>query len=186
VAVLFLLQLSLLPSGGNAGGLQLGARLLMPVLPFLCLLAVMVVEDDLSRLARGWQRVVALVAPIALAVVSVLGMAQGLPLATAIAAQGEETARNAAAVPADVIIARRGWESQLAAPVLLGGKTLYEVSGDLRPLVERLYARGVRSFAVIDPRPVALRLAGGRTARTVGVTPGWLTFQHVVIDEPQR
>jgi hypothetical protein len=186
VAVLFLVQLAVLPSGGNAGGLQLGARLLMPALPFLCLLAVMVVEDDLARLARVWQRALVCVAPLALAAVSVLGMARGLPQATTIARQGEETARNAAAAPADVIIARRGWESQLAAPALLSGKTLYEAPGDLRPLVERLYARGTRSFAVIDRRPVSLRLAGGRTARTAGATPGWLHFQHVVIDEPGR
>lgn len=186
VAVLFLVQLAVLPSGGNAGGLQLGARLLMPALPFLCLLAAMVVEDELARLGRGWQRALACVAPVALVVLSVLGMARGLPQAVTIARQGEETARNAALVPADVIIARRGWESQLAAPVLLAGKTLYEAPGDLRPLVERLYARGTRSLAVIDRKPVSLRLAGGRTARSVGATPGWLHFQHVTIDEPQR
>ncbi|HWN68472.1 MAG TPA: hypothetical protein VNM90_12620 [Haliangium sp.] len=186
VAVLFLVQLSVLPSGGNAGGLQLGARLLMPALPFLCLLAAMVVDDDLLRLERGWQRALACVAPLALVAVSVLGMARGLPQATTIARQGEETARNAAAVPAGVIICRRGWESQLAAPVLLGGKTLYEAPGDLRPLLEALYARGERSVAVIDRRPVGLRLSGGRVARTVGETPGWLHFQHVVIEEPRR
>jgi hypothetical protein len=188
VAVLFLVQLAVLPSGGNAGGLQLGARLLMPALPFLCLLAAMVVEDDVARLAgpaRAWLRALACVAPLALAAVSVLGMGRGLPQATAIARQGEETARNAAAVPADVIIARRGWESQLAAPVLLGGKALYEAPGDLRPLLEALYARGKRSVAVIDRKPVALRLSGGRVARTVGATPGWLHFQHVVIEEPR-
>jgi hypothetical protein len=185
VAVLFLAQLAVLPSGGNAGGLQLGARLLMPALPFLCLLAAMVVEDDLLRLDRAWLRALACVAPLALVVVSVLGMARGLPQATTIARLGEETARNAAAVPADVIIARRGWESQLAASVLLSGKTLYEAPGDLRPLLEALYARGERAVAVIDRKPVALRLSGGRVARTAGATPGWLHFQHVVIDEPR-
>jgi hypothetical protein len=190
VAVLFLMQLAVLPSGGNAGGLQLGARLLMPALPFLCLLAAMVIEDDLglglARLDRGWRRALAWVAPLALAAASVLGLARGLPQATTIARQGEETARNAAAVPADVIIARRGWESQLAAPVLLAGKTLYEAPGDLRPLLEALYARGKRSVAVIDRKPVALRLSGGRTARSAGTTAGWLPFQHVVIEEPRR
>jgi hypothetical protein len=190
VAVLFLVQLAVLPSGGNAGGLQLGARLLMPALPFLCLLAAMVVDDDLglglARLDRAWQRALACVAPLALVAVSVLGMARGLPQATTIARQGEETARNAAAVPADVIIARRGWESQLAASVLLSGKTLYEAPGDLRPLLEALYARGKRAVAVIDRKPVALRLSGGHVARTTGETPGWLHFQHVVIEEPRR
>lgn len=186
VAVLFLAQVALLPSGGNAGGLQLGARLLMPALPFLCLLAAMVVEDDVLRRARCWQRALACAAPLALAALSALGMARGMAQATAIARYGEETARNAVAAPADVIIARRGWESQLATPALLAGKTLYEASDDLLPLVEALRARGVRSFAVIDPTPVALRLAGGRRARTVATTPGWLHFQHVVIDEPRR
>jgi hypothetical protein len=183
VAALFLVQLAVLPSGGNAGGLQLGARLLMPALPFLCLLAAMALEDDLAALARPWQRVLAGAVPVALVIVSILGMARGMPQATAIARQGEETARNAVAAPADVIIARRGWESQLAAPVLLSGKTLYEAPGDLKPLVEALVARGTRSFAVIDRKPVTLRLSGGRTARTVGSTAGWLTFQHVMIDD---
>lgn len=183
VAVLFLVQLAVLPSGGNAGGLQLGARLLIPAMPFLCLLAALVVEDDLAALAgRGWKRLLAGAVPVALVALGVAGMATGLPQALRITRDGEELARNAAALPTQVIIARRGWESQLAATVLLDGKSIYEAHGNLRPLAEALHARGHDSFAVIDRKPIEFSMSGGFRTRTVKSVPGWLDLQHVVID----
>lgn len=183
-AVLFLLQVAILPSGGNAGGLQLGARLLMPALPLLCLLAAFAVEDDLLALRARWQRALILLAPLALVALTIHGSARGTTQAVAIARNGEEIAQHAAAAPGNVIIARRGWESQLVSPVLLAGKSIYEVPGQLGPLLEQLHERGERAFAVIDKRPVSLRLSGGREARSVESVAGWLPLQHVVIDGP--
>ena len=184
VAALFLVQVAILPSGGNAGGLQLGARLLMPALPLLCLLAAFAIEDDLTALGARWQRVLAGAVLLALAALSLRGEARGMYQATAIAYVGEVIAQSAAAAPGRVVIVRHGWESQLVAPVVLGGKSIYEVPGSLVPLVDALYRRGESAFAVIGEEPITLRMSRGRAARTVKSVPGWLHLQHVVMDGP--
>jgi hypothetical protein len=185
-AVLYLGQVAILPSGGNAGGLQLGARLLMPALPLLCLLAAFAVEDDLLALRARWQRALVALVLLAVATPTVLGNDRGTRQAMAIARQGEVIAQRAAEAPGNVVIVRRGWESQLVAPVLLAGKAIYEVRSDLRKLAEALHARGERAFAVVDKTPVTVRLSGDRQVRTVQSVAGWLHLQHVVIDAPAR
>lgn len=185
-AALFLVQLAILPSGGNAGGLQLGARLLMPALPFLCLLAAFAIEDDLLALGARWQRVLAGVVALALVALSLAGAGRGTNKATIIAYRGEVIASSAAAAPGKVVIVRRGWESQLIAPVVLAGKAIYEAPGNLAPLAQALYDRGERAFAVVDKKPVTVSMSGGRRARTVESVTGWLHLQHVVMDEPRR
>lgn len=184
VAALFLVQVAILPSGGNAGGLQLGARLLMPALPLLCLLAAFAIEDDLTALGARWQRALAGVVLLALVALSLRGEGRGMYKATAIAYQGEVIAQSAAAAPGKVVIVRRGWESQLVAPVVLGGKSIYEASGSLVALADALYKRGERAFAVVDKKPITVRLSRGRQARTVKSVTGWLHLQHVVMDGP--
>lgn len=184
-AALFLVQVAILPSGGNAGGLQLGARLLMPALPLLCLLAAFTIEDDLLALGARWQRALAALVLLALAALTLLGNVHGTTQAMDIARKGEAIAQSAAAAPGNVIIVRRGWESQLVAPVVLAGKSIYEVSGNLRAFAGVLHDRGERAFAVVDKKPITVRLSGGRQARTVQSVTGWLHLQHVVIDAPR-
>jgi hypothetical protein len=181
-AVTFTVQVLHLDKSGTAGGLQLGARLLMPALVALVVLAAMAAEADWRSLRRRWASALALAPAVALLALSGYALARGLPPAHDIAKNGEVTAARALASPGEVVVTRRWWESQVLAPVVLGGKRIYNIHGDSRPLLERLADAGVESFAYISRNDTRVPLSGGRVARSVERWPGWLEVQHVVIE----
>lgn len=179
-ATLFLVQVLLLERGDNAGGLQLGARFLLPAVPALLVLAAAVAYREWTEgRFRGVRRATVVVSIAALLIISATGLNKGAHQALAIANQGESVTAVVEKLPADVVITFRGWESQVLAPALLDGKRFYLVRGNPRPLYERLVKRGVESFSVVTRNPVDIRLSDGRRLRTVAEYPGWLDIQHV-------
>lgn len=167
-----------LNKSNDAGGLQLGARLLLPTLPALIALAAATVDADLRA-----RRLVAVAAPAALLAITLVMFVRALPPAYEIAAQGERAAAAATALPGRVVVTRVWWESQVLSPVLLDGKRLYYArERDLRPILERLADAGVREAVVIHKGPVTLTLPSGRTVRTVASRKAWLDLHSVVIE----
>ena len=182
-ATAFALQVLLMDRSGTAGGLQLGARLLMPCVPPLVALAAARFEDDraATRAMPRLRRALGLAPVLALAAITLVTLGWGLAGARHIAAGGAAATRHALACPGRVVVARRPWESQVLAPVVLSGKQLLVVSGPVRRVLAPLAAAGVRDLALVSPATLNLRLPGGMWAHTRERWPGWLTVQHVVL-----
>jgi len=178
-AVLTTVAIVALNKSNDAGGLQLGARLVLPALPALLALAAAVIDDDV----RG-RRAAALVPPAALLALTVVMFVRALPPAYAIAANGERAATAAAALPGRAIVTRVWWESQVVTPALLGGKEIYLVGRDLRPVLEALAARGDREAVVVDKHPIELTLPDGTRVHTVATRHAWLELHAVELTRP--
>lgn len=166
----------------DAGGLQLGARLLLPALPVLIALAAASLDDDVR--ARRWigARLLPLFAPTALLVGTIFMMARGVPPAYAIAANGERAADAVAAAPGRAVVTRVWWESQVLTPALFDGKEIYLVGRDPKPVLEALAARGDTEVVVINKGELNVPLANGRVARTRTVWKAWMEIHDVVIE----
>ncbi|MBI4509123.1 MAG: hypothetical protein HY698_05780 [Deltaproteobacteria bacterium] len=180
-SVSFLAQVLILDNGGDGGGLQLGARLLFLALPPLVALATAVLDDDLTTARRAGP--LTILAVVLLVGIGARGTWIGVRQAEVIADGGRAASEKVLSLDAGVVMTVRWWESQVLAPVLLGGKQLYSVYGDPRPFLERLAARGVRSLVVIGHRPLSVELSGGKIAQTESVSPGWLGVQLVRIGD---
>ncbi len=168
-----------LNKSNDAGGLQLGARLVLPALPALIVLAAAVIDDDAR--ARRWAL---LIAPAALLALTAWMFARALPPAYAIAAQGGDAARAATEMPGRVIVTRVWWESQVVTPALLDGKTIVLAPGpDLAPVLGALAARGVDRAVVVNKGPVDVTLPDGRRAHDAGpARTAWLELHDVAIE----
>jgi hypothetical protein len=179
-SVLFMVQVLALEKSGTAGGLQFGARMLLPALPALLVLAAAVSCERWRRPQRG--AAIATLLPAALLVIlSGRAMVVGLPEVLAISRDGALAARRVAAVPGRHVITRRTWESQVVAPVLLEGKSIYWGGGDPVPLTTRLAERGEREFAFISNTGTTMFLPGRRVAESTEVWTEWLHVHHMVI-----
>ncbi len=183
-AVLTTVSIIGLNKSNDAGGLQLGARLLLPALPALIALAAASVDDDFR--ARRWValRVTPLFAPTALLVGTIFMIARGMPPAYQIALNGERAADAVAAAPGRAVVTRVWWESQVLSPVLFAGKELYLVGRDPTPILEALAARGDTEVVVINKGPILIPLSNGRVARTRTSWKAWMEIHDVVIEVP--
>lgn len=170
-----------LNKSNDAGGLQLGARLVLPALPALIALAAAAIDEDVRTRRPLALRLAPLVAPAALLVFTVVMFTRALPPAYEIAAKGEQAATEVAAAPARVVVTRVWWESQVLTPALLDGKEIYLTGRDLRPILEALAARGVTDAVVINKGPVDLTLPSGAVVHTVRSRTAWLQLHDVVI-----
>ncbi|MCB9574946.1 MAG: hypothetical protein H6709_22970, partial [Kofleriaceae bacterium] len=132
-AVLTTVAIIGLNKSNDAGGLQLGARLVFPALPALIALAVAAVDDDVRAARPAPLRALPMFAPAALLMASVLMLARGMPAAYRIAADGERAATAVAAAPGRAVVTRVWWESQVLTPALWSGKEIYLTGRDLRP-----------------------------------------------------
>jgi len=180
-AVVTTIGIVALNKSNDAGGLQLGARLVLPALPALIALAAAAIDDDVRTPRPLLLRVAPLVAPAALLVLTAAMFGRALPPAYEIAAKGERAAAEVAAAPGRVVVTRVWWESQVLTPALLDGKQIYLTGRDLRPILTTLAAHGVREAVVIDKHPVELTLPDGATVHTVRSRTAWLHFHDVVI-----
>jgi len=184
-AVLTAAAILVLNKSNDAGGLQLGARLVLPALPALLALAAAAIDDDVRS-----RRFANLVAPAVLAIVSVVMLARGFPPAYRIAAQTEAAAELAQAAPGEVVITTVWWHSQVLTPALFEGKQLYLIGKKQLPdLLDALSKHGHREVLFVDHGEVSLTLPSGLVARTVQTwrTPfGRSQFElhDVVIAEP--
>jgi hypothetical protein len=182
-AVVTTLAIVVLNKSNDAGGLQLGARLLLPALPALIALAAAQIDADV-RGVRAALAVPAVVAPGLLVALTALMMWRGVPPAYKIARDGAVAASAAATSPGDVVVTRVWFESQVLAPVLLRGKRIYQTPPrtDLRGILERLAARGVTHVTVIHKDPVALTLTTGHAVRTERSYKAKYQFHDLVIE----
>lgn len=165
-----------LNKSNDAGGLQLGARLVLPALPALIALAAAAIDDDAR--ARRWPT---LAAPALLLVLTVVMFTRALPPAYEIAVKGERAAAEVAAAPARVVVTRVWWESQVLTPALLADKTIYLTGRDLRPILETLAAAGVTEATVINKGPVEMTLPSGAVVHTTRSRTAWLQLHDVTI-----
>ena len=181
--VLFAIQVIALDRSGTAGGLQFGARYLSPLLPTLLLLAFssidVAIRDATTRAAR-------LSARFALAGATALtcwATAVGWLRSETIARNGAAAADAVARAGPRIIVTRRGWESQLLAPVPAAG-ALLNVDGDPTPLLNQLAAAGVTQIVFVARGDLQFPLANGRVARTRVRYSGWLEVQLFTLDAP--
>ncbi len=179
-AVTFIIQVLHYDSSGTSGGLQLGARLLMPALPVLIVLATVHLEHD-WRASRHRLARLALAPALALLILTGRTMVDALPEALDIARDSEVSVKRAASIPARVVVTRRSWESQVLAPVRLLGKRIYNKHGDATPLIRCLTYSGVQSFVFVAAPDVELTLPGPYEPRSVARFPGPLHMHHVLV-----
>jgi hypothetical protein len=169
-----------LNKSNDAGGLQLGARLVLPALPALIALAAAAIDDDVRA---GRARLAAVVAPAALLVLTAIMFHRALPPAYDIAAKSELASNAVAAAPGRVVVTRVWWESQVVTLALLDGKHIYLTGHDLRPILDALHAAGIDEAVVVNKGPIDLVLSDGAHARDRGpATKAWLELHDVVID----
>jgi len=184
-AVTFGLQVLALDKSGTAGGLQFGARLLMPALPVLVLLAATTAENDVralwaSRRAKGAALILS-IPVVALFIMSAWTNYDGIGEPLKIADGGWQATVAASTSEPDVIVTRRWWESQVMAPVLLSGKRLYDARGNPRALISRLADRGVKRFVLVGGGPSDIPLSHGKIARLIKKKTGWLQIRIMEI-----
>jgi hypothetical protein len=171
-AVLFVAQVIALDKSGTGGGLQLGARLLLPALPVLVALAADVVDRRRSWIGVGSAALLV----VAGFVYCVHGMAQ----AHAIAHAGEQATEWAIAAPGQMIVAKRDWEAGVVAPALLEGKEVLISHARTDDAIFRvLAARGDPGCVYISPNPVALSSA--ITTSRLETEPDLMTVQAIAL-----
>jgi hypothetical protein len=171
-----------LNQSNDAGGLQLGARLVLPALPALILLAAAAIDADARA---GKHRLAALVAPALLLAITVFMFQKALPPAYEIAANGEKVALAANAAPGRAVVTKVWWHSQIVTPVLLDGKRIYLTGRDLRPVLQALHDAGVTEVVVLDKGPIDLVLADGSRAHDrAPPVLAWKVEVHDVVIEP--
>jgi hypothetical protein len=182
-ALTFIVEVIHFDKSGVAGGIQLGARFLLPAVPPLIVVAAALVDQDLrsrSRVAAA----IALAIGIALVATSVQPARVGYRKSDVIARGAEVATEHARAARGDVVVTRRWWESQVLSPVILDGKRIFNIHGDPTPLLARLRDRGVTDFAYVAYKDQRTPLPGGGEVRTVERWPGWLEVQQATIAPP--
>ncbi len=179
-AVALMAQVVVIHRGGLGGGLQLGARMFLPVVPALCALAVKELATARSRVT--WAAAAVLVA------LSVRGQIVGLGQGTRIAAEGAIATERIATLPGSVVLVALDWQGPVLSPVLNQGKDVLLVHGNQRPKVlARLAALGQPAFVYIEKTPLDQEVAtpaGPRRLHTESsmTTPArLLTVQGVAI-----
>jgi len=171
-AVVFALQVLFLDRSGTAGGLQIGARLLLPAIAVLFVLAVLVLRDS---------RHPAAILPVAaLVVCHGIGMFIGVSGAWKIAAGAAEVVARVRAADVPVVVAGRWWEPQVLAPVLLDGRAVYLRDGT-NDLWRALVDAGVSRWVMTGRAPIRVDLPGRGTVETVRVWEDWLPLQEVAL-----
>ena len=147
----------------DAGGLQLGARYVLPALPALIALAVAAIDDD----ARA-KRFPPLLAPAVLAVFTTIMLARSFPTAYRIAAETAAATEIVTNAPGKTVITTVWWHSQVFSPALFENKRIYLIDRPQLPqLLDRLADRGHHEAVFCDHGAVELTLPSGRQVQTV-------------------
>jgi hypothetical protein len=193
--VVLLVAVLALNRSGDAGGLQLGARILMPVIPALLALGCLHLQDYWKEQGHRAVRALHLAALAGLFVLTIVAMVRGMIQSTAIARDGNRAAQLAASVKPRVLVTTTWWQSQVLSPALLDGKILLFAAsaGDLARLMHLLGDRGVTEITIVaheSPRlptsagPHALRATERATTPWGG--DGTMVFQDVQIAPASR
>ncbi len=180
--VTFVGQVLFLDSSGTAGGLQFGARLVLPALPALVALSLATAWEDARSWRRPWSRGLIFVPIVGLVAITGYAMARGLPDANEIAEDGYAAAERVRAAPGDVVVTGRWWESQVLAAALLDGKPIYHARGGPRRLLGRLAEAGVERVVLVSGARADFTLSGGYSSRRVTLWTEWLDIQDVVLE----
>jgi hypothetical protein len=189
-SALLLIAVLALNRSNDAGGLQFGARLLMPVLPALLCLGCAHAQGHLNERGNRAVRTVHVIVLVSLLVLTGIAMVRGMSEACAIARDGERAAGLGSRAKGSVLITTMWWQSQVLAPALLDGKVPMFVAdaAQLARLCQQLGDHGVTDATVVDLRPPLVPAVAGRYVVTAGdrsTTPwgadGTLYFQHIQI-----
>jgi len=163
---LLLVAVLVLNRSNDAGGLQLGSRILMPVLPALLCLGgahLQALRAERPTLALRYAHLIAIAG---LAVLTAIAMARGMPESHSIVRNNDGAVEVATRAGPRVVVTTVWWQSQVLAPVLLDGKVLLLArdAAQLQRLIEQLRERGVSDFLLIEqgrpsPAPPGTELA---------------------------
>ncbi len=173
----------LLDRSGTAGGFQVGARYMIPIIPVLLVLVANRVRHEMATGNRLVQAMVALPAALLLAL-TIRGFfgSRALPKYLGILDKGAAVEDVVRELHGQIVVTRRLWESRVLAPLTLEGVDIYTCQGELGSvLTERLAARGTTRFIYVSNRAVDIPLADGRHARTAQQHTGWMPLQEVSI-----
>ena len=173
----------LLDRSGTAGGFQVGARYLIPIVPVLLVLVAARVRREMATGNHLVKAMVALPAVLLLAL-TVRGFfgSRALPKYLDILDKGVAAEDVVRELNGQIVVTRRLWESRVLAPLTLKGVDLYTCQGELGSvLTESLAARGITRFIYVSNRAIDIPLADGRHARTVQQHTGWMPLQEVRI-----
>lgn len=173
--VVLLVATLALNRSSDAGGLQLGARLLMPVLPGLLCLACVHVQDHRQERTNRALRGLHLVAIAGLVVLTVMAMGRGLPEANEVVRDGHRAAQIASSAEERVFVTTVWWQSQVLSPVLLDDKVLLFAldAPELKRVLKQLSSHGVTNVIVVDQRRPTEAVGGIHVAGEDQTTLRW-------------
>ncbi|GAG20044.1 unnamed protein product, partial [marine sediment metagenome] len=166
-AIAFLLLVLVFDKSRSGGGLQFGARLLMPCLPVFVIVALHHWQQGDRGLTRTRTRGLYALVPILLILVSARGFDTGMRQACHIAQQGADSVAAVLRTDATDIVARYWWEPQILAPVVSDGRQVYLARKNTDELLSALAANGRQTVLVATRHPP--ESVGGRpiTARVI-------------------
>lgn len=179
-SITFIVQVMALDIGGNAGGLQLGARYLLPAVPILIAIVAISLERE-WRNGRGRALALSMVPAAVLFALTVSAQARGLPSALAIARNSEEVLTHVSSLHPEVVVVRRYLEAHLLLPVLRDGAQVYVAEKDPVRLVTKIADAGYRRFVFLSRNDTRFFLPGRRIARSTATQTGWLEIHLMEI-----
>ncbi len=182
VAISLGIQTIAFDSSGTGGGLQYGARLLMPSMVLLALAAFLNTWEWCAAQKNRMRQLLALLPLLITFPLSVAVHVRAQPQAEKIAAQASAVTAAINGLDAQVIVTRRWWESQVLALTLLDGHRFYETRGDPAPLLRRLAETGVQRIIYISRGTTDVQLTDKFRARSIEHRPGWLDVQLVLLE----
>jgi hypothetical protein len=183
IAVGFLLMVLALDKSGTGGGLQHGARLLLPILPALLLLAAQLVEHRWQATKTWTSRAAVVACVVPLLMLGTAADAVGTMRAQKIAERGKSVVDAVLTRDRGVrtIIVRDPWHSQLLAPLLFHGKRLiYMYAFDIR-LLDSLAKRGETSIVLTGEGRQTIRLPSGAVMAESERHEGWILMRWLRI-----
>ncbi len=183
-SVTFIVQVMVLDKSGTAGGLQFGARFLLPAVPVLIAVGAVSLGQD-WRDSRRRAAVFSLLPASVLLMLTVHAVAHDLPRCVKIARDGETLVEQVEALPPKIVVTRRTWEAQVLLPVAEHGKRVYTASHDPAPLMTRIADAGHPSFVFVSVRDTSVFLPGRRVARSTLQQKGWLDV-HLMEFQPRE
>lgn len=183
-SITLIVQVMAFDKGGNAGGLQLGARFLLPAVPILLALVAISLEREWRRSGRR-KLALSLVPAALLLALSASAMASGLPRAVTIARDSENLLERVSSFHPEVVVTRLPWQAHLLLPELRDGVPVYIAEDDPVRLLTRVADAGYRRFVFVSDRDTRIFLPGRRVARSIAVAKGWLDV-HLMEIAPRK
>jgi hypothetical protein len=181
IVVGFVLLVVTLDKSGTGGGLQHGARLLMPILPAAILLGAQLAEHRWHSRPRRRSRAMMLACVVPLLAAGTTAQVVGMLRAEKIA-DGADAAVEAVRMTAPAaVITREPWQSQVLAPLLFRGTSFFYMYGYQRRLLDAIADHGDTQFFLTGEGRTELVLSDGSVATEERRHDGWILLRSMRI-----